>query len=816
MTEQSGIKVLCRVRPPKESDNTPVVVQVQGDDQICVGGSDDHTFRFDRVFPPECSQQEVYQYAARDIVEGVLNGYNGTVLAYGQTSSGKTHTMEGPRLDSAKLQGIIPRMVRTIFEGVVNAPDHLEFTVKTSFIEIYLERIRDLLDPTRENLNVREVKGQGVLVDGAAEVYVSSEEEVMNVMRAGANNRHIAETKMNQRSSRSHSIFIVTVAQKNLRDLSNTTGRLYLVDLAGSEKVSKTGAQGAQLEEAKQINKSLSALGNVINALTDGKSSHVPYRDSKLTRVLQESLGGNSRTSLIICVSPVEYNDAETLSTLRFGTRAKSIKNKVRVNQELSAVQLKEMLVRAQGEIENLKRYIGGLEDEVGVLKGGDGEAAGGGDGTGAGTPSLPNVHRLQATVVELEEKLAKEAEEKAELTKAHDALLDKEQERDALAGEQQENVDELLEEIAQLKARVAELEAEAEDLRSKLKEREFELEKAVFESKEKTLTIEELRGTNDQLHKDIAALQSGKALAAAAGAQGQAPAQALAASFAQENHDRQQREDFLRQSLDQSMVRHNDELAKAMTSVEASSVQLEASEQEALTLARGENATLAQAIDKVMQQVKDKAQVKLQRELAYVKTENERTLAEFDKMKEALLRDLQNRCEKVVELEMAIDEERSQRNIMLKNTSKYVQNKIANLEQANERLTASLKKLVSENSLLKLEGKVMEKKLDNRNERIKSLEEAIRAEQEKVHQQMQSHEDEITSMKEALIEARATPGPANWDESFVDRLNMSKGPTAGAAASMSMSASFTLQNPALHIAKPLRGGSSANLNQTK
>src|SRR5271156_1580811 len=170
---------------------------------------------------------------------------------------------------------------------------------------------------------------------------------------------------MNAESSRSHSIFLITIQQRNTESGAQKTGNLYLVDLAGSEKVGKTGASGQTLEEAKKINKSLSALGMVINALTDGKSSHIPYRDSKLTRILQESLGGNSRTTLIINCSPSSYNDAETLSTLRFGMRAKTIKNKARMNVELSPAELKHLLKEAKGRVVLFQEYVGELEGEL-------------------------------------------------------------------------------------------------------------------------------------------------------------------------------------------------------------------------------------------------------------------------------------------------------------------------------------------------------------------------------------------------------------------------------------------------------------------
>jgi kinesin family protein 5 len=220
------------------------------------------------------------------IIESVLEGFNGTVLAYGQTSSGKTHTMVGPDIEDPHTQGIIPRMVKTVFEKIENASEDIEFTVKISMIEIYMEKIKDLLDPAKTNLKVHEDKIKGIYISDVTETYVGEDIEVYDIMKIGNDNRAIGVTDMNSQSSRSHSIFIMTVQQRNNSDFSTKTGKLYLVDLAGSEKVGKTGAKGQTLDEAKTINKSLTHLGIVINTLTDGKSAHIPYRDSKLTRVL--------------------------------------------------------------------------------------------------------------------------------------------------------------------------------------------------------------------------------------------------------------------------------------------------------------------------------------------------------------------------------------------------------------------------------------------------------------------------------------------------------------------------------------------------
>ena len=325
----------------------------------------EHEFTFDRVCGPEIHQSEVFEHAAQPVVEGVLKGYNGTIFAYGQTGSGKTFTMEGPDIFNTTYKGIIPRMMDALFEGLVNASEASEFTLKVSFLEIYLERIHDLLDPSKNNLQVKEDKTRGIYVQDATDVYVSSPTEMLKVMSSGSANRSIAATRMNQRSSRSHSIFCVYVEQKDTQAGSKTSGKLYFVDLAGSESVGKTNVSGKQLEEAKMINKSLSALGNVINALTEKNAGFVPYRDSKLTRILQESLGGNSQTTLVIACSMNSYNDKETLSTLRFGARAKKIQNKPIVNQEKSAKELIKQLEMAQKEINKQAEILGNIKSHI-------------------------------------------------------------------------------------------------------------------------------------------------------------------------------------------------------------------------------------------------------------------------------------------------------------------------------------------------------------------------------------------------------------------------------------------------------------------
>ena len=199
----------------------------------------------------------MYDIAAKPIIDSVLDGFNGTIFAYGQTGSGKSHTMTGPsisNIEDIEMQGIIPRMVRTVFTRIENASEDIVFNVTVSMVEIYNERIKDLLDPAKDNLRIHEKAGKGVYLQDVTENYIDSEDQVYQIMRHGNDNRAVASTNMNSESSRSHSIFILTVTQNNTSDLSCKVGKLYLVDLAGSERISKTGAEGQTLDEAKSIN----------------------------------------------------------------------------------------------------------------------------------------------------------------------------------------------------------------------------------------------------------------------------------------------------------------------------------------------------------------------------------------------------------------------------------------------------------------------------------------------------------------------------------------------------------------------------------
>ena len=264
-----------------------------------------------------------------------------SILKNVQTGAGKTHTMEG-RPDPPHLRGIIPNSFQHIFDHIANAPD-LQFLVRASYLEIYNEEIRDLLSKDPKNsLELKENIDTGVYVKDLTSFVVKNVNEIDHVMQAGKKNRSTGATLMNQTSSRSHSIFTIVIECAETKGDHIRVGKLNLVDLAGSERQSKTGATGDRLKEATKINLSLAALGNVISALVDGKSSHIPYRDSKLTRLLQNSLGGNAKTVMCANAGPADYNYDETLSTLRYANRAKNIKNKPKINEDPKDAMLRE------------------------------------------------------------------------------------------------------------------------------------------------------------------------------------------------------------------------------------------------------------------------------------------------------------------------------------------------------------------------------------------------------------------------------------------------------------------------------------------
>ncbi|XP_077582520.1 kinesin heavy chain [Stigmatopora nigra] len=502
---ECNIKVLCRFRPLSRSEilrGDKFIPVFQGEDAVLFGG---RCYVFDQVFPTNATQEQVYGTCAKHIVKDVLGGYNGTIFAYGQTASGKTHTMEG-NLHDPQGMGIIPRMAEDIFEHIFAMDENLEFHIKVSYFEIYMDKIRDLLDVTKTNLSVHEDKHRVPYVKGCTERFVTSPEEVMDVMDEGKVNRHVAITNMNEHSSRSHSIFLISIKQENVETEQKLTGKLYLVDLAGSEKVSKTGAEGTVLDEAKNINRSLSALGNVISALAEGTKSHVPYRDSKMTRILQDSLGGNCRTTMFICCSPSSYNDVETRSTLMFGQRAKTIRNTVTVNLELTAEQWKRKFEKEREKNRSLKETLHKLEAELSCWRNGE---TGGESEDDSETMPVPDGEEALADicspcsvtssiVVHISEEERHKYEE--EIRKLYRQMDDKDAEIDY----QSQMVEKLKEDMLKQEEFLASSRGDSERAQSELGRLQSENQRSQTEVKEVLQALEELALNYDQKSLEV------------------------------------------------------------------------------------------------------------------------------------------------------------------------------------------------------------------------------------------------------------------------------------------------------------------------
>lgn len=368
--KQECVTVVVRCRPmsPKEKAMGYLQVVEMWPDQGTVlirNPKENHkdpvkTFTFDAVYDWSSTQQDLFDETVRPLIESVLNGFNATIFAYGQTGTGKTYTMEGCKSSLSTTEGdergVIPKSFEQIFTHISRTTDK-QHLVRASYLEIYQEEIRDLLDKDpRKRYELKESKEIGVYVKGLRSFVCKSVKEIEHVMQVGNRNRTIGATDMNEHSSRSHAIFMITVEMSDLCSAKGQVrvGKLNLVDLAGSERQAKTGATGDRLKEASKINLSLSALGNVISALVDDKCQYIPYRDSKLTRLLQDSLGGNSKTLMVANIGPASYNYDESLTTLRYANRAKNIQNQPRINEDP-----KDALIRQyQEEIERLRTLL--------------------------------------------------------------------------------------------------------------------------------------------------------------------------------------------------------------------------------------------------------------------------------------------------------------------------------------------------------------------------------------------------------------------------------------------------------------------------
>ncbi|XP_073148904.1 kinesin-like protein KIN-7K, chloroplastic [Henckelia pumila] len=400
---KENVTVTLRFRPlsPREIRNGEEIAWYADGDTIARNENNESVaYAFDRVFGPTTTTRHVYDVAAQHVVSGAMDGINGTIFAYGVTSSGKTHTMHGDQ----RSPGIIPLAVKDAFSIIQETPSR-EFLLRVSYLEIYNEVVNDLLNPAGQNLRIRE-DAQGTFVEGVKEEVVLSPAHALSLIAAGEEHRHVGSTFFNLLSSRSHTIFTLTIegspCGENSEGEAVTLSQLNLIDLAGSES-SKAETTGMRRKEGSYINKSLLTLGTVISKLTDGKSSHIPYRDSKLTRLLQSSLSGHGRVSLICTITPSSSNAEETHNTLKFAHRAKHIEIIAAQNKIIDE---KSLIKKYQNEIRSLKEELEQLKQGIVTVP----QKKGGGDDI------LLLKQKLEDGQVRLQSRLEEEEEAKAAL----------------------------------------------------------------------------------------------------------------------------------------------------------------------------------------------------------------------------------------------------------------------------------------------------------------------------------------------------------------------------------------------------------------
>lgn len=525
--KEDNVRVVIRCRPLLEDleANEEAVVRVDQPSQTIQVNNSRRTFTYDHVFGADSTQDELYDRSARHIVDCVLQGYNGTIFAYGQTGTGKTFTSSG----------ISERSFEHIFEHIgASAGDH-KFLVRASFYEIYNEEIRDLLvvaakdgkspakalplmkkkgpsGPANRSLKLKETKEGAVVIKDLSYFVVNSVEDLKRLKAAGDRQRACGATKMNQRSSRSHTIFTITIettvvsSSKKLEKTSSKeiaplaavrVGKFHLIDLAGSERQAKTGTTGTRLKEASNINLSLTSLSLVIAALTDPKAKFVPYRNSKLTRILSDSLGGNSKTLLIACIGPAKVNLDETLSTLRFASQAKAIRNKPVINEDSKDTLLRQF----QQQLAELQAQ---LESEGGGNSDGSFEESSTLDGKGGHKSHQPpqpkkvippelmdRLRSLEASIIVGGENLIEKAELQQKLIEESEAELAARRAKEAqLAAELESRQAELL----QMEDGYATLQEEVVALNRKLKKAYGFLKESRAEYEDAAVEVETLR----------------------------------------------------------------------------------------------------------------------------------------------------------------------------------------------------------------------------------------------------------------------------------------------------------------------------------
>jgi len=797
MSEAHNVRVICRFRPfnKREIDCGEAAAadeQLKIVDGVAVQlvGEEHGTFQYDRVFGQGCTQEEVYHDVASETVANVMEGYNGTIFAYGQTGAGKSFSMFGKEhsADGSNLKGIIPRSAADLISRIEmcaqNDPNYDVCEIKCSFLEIYKEKIKDLLNPNGPVLKVRESKHKGVWVDGLVQEYVTSEAEVMQLIGVGEGNRHTAATAMNEASSRSHSVFIIETVQK-FKDGSTKSGKLCLADLAGSERVKRSKVEGLNLEEAAMINKSLSALGNCIHALTEEGRGHIPFRDSKLTYVLRESLGGNSRTTLLVACSPHISSHEETLSTLRFAERAKTIQCSVKQNKLRSIEELTALVEKLEALNRGHKAYIKSLEgllEQNGIDYAGVKAATGGASANLMGVSGMDSkevremaerlelveqqkedfmneieelkansatvTDAIQETMAELEAAANNERDEKeavmVEAAAEHDklqALLDSEKEKLDEANAEKDALLELLEEKEEEVMSVREeLETEVSELKTSGSNTVQEMSGIQKDLDESNNQVSSLKHENAQLNTSLSQVQLELAGAQDENGKFKLGAASSEAELTKIMRDKDQLDSRIKEleMMEQQLKNDNEKMAEKHTSLKESFSQMESGSQELLEAKIATEAKVTRELEEKTSVLED-----LKREKAKSQQEQDEHREQLDKINAAHA-SLTAQCEELqaslskMETEVS---EGSTSNLKLESNITSKENEI--------------KKLVSEMEAKVAAMDALQLTLTNTESRAK----ATGDERDQLAAEMQTMREEKTATALALRKARGAMG---------------------------------------------------------
>lgn len=910
ISSSGNVRVVCRFRPENGNEE----IQIFGADEdgsgpffrmskSCVETFGPHStsnsFNFDNVFDSTSTQADIFTECGMPLVNQCFEGYNSTLFCYGQTGSGKTYTMMGAHINDHNTRGLTPRLVEEVFNRIEHSMADLEFTVCCSYLEIYMEKVRDLLQPDNDNLSINEDPVRGVYVKGLEEIYVSNEKEVFDLILRGDSIRKVSSHKMNQQSSRSHSLFIIKLTKKDLSKGTTRSGKLSLVDLAGSEKVRKTGASGQTLEEAKKINTSLTTLGMVINALTDGKSSHIPYRDSKLTRILQESLGGNSKTTLIINCSPSNYNQAETISTLRFGQRAKSIKNSAKVNLELSPIQLKESLKKLENQYIALAKYVSPMVQELESWRAGNSVTKdeyvqfppkklldksfladdsvfspesittpkkkvknSSFDLRDAPSPvsklqdinissvesqdareQINNLHNtitvLKRDIQHLKSKELKVLEEHTQLDRDYQALKLKHED---LLLEQKDSIASLDISYArekQLESKLDEILNEYEELKSihdKKEELDIEKKNRTLAMLQSLVDVENIK--NDEIDEEETLVQNSDDsvdISSPSRSKKQISWESLGSDEMIHELESIKRRLFDAERKTSDYRQKCNNLENELKTIEGKESgfsvnelrkQLEKEYSQKLDNLESILTERSEHLDAKAVQIKglQKKVKMLELKLDDSKIEENRQklnrqVQAFESSKLSLVQNLQNRCEKIVELEISLDRYKEKYSNLLKSADlKNQQKKMSLLERNLDQLTKVQKQLVDQNINLKQSLEVSAKKISNRNERIYDLEKTFHEISEKLRSNQVEHEEETERLMERInqLEENASKNSEladnleNSSDLLFKRRTLTNSAGTGSVFETATSGISSLKLGHARVAKPLRGGAKS------